>query len=103
MITMFQAGVAAILFLMIAITLLENDIDPTPWRGRQAALAACALAHAVAFAIVTPVKSTRKSGIEETVKQRPAQMSRDSGLFVRQLNSGWNTVVASMLSNLGCE
>ena len=79
MITMLQARVAAILFLMITITLLENDIDPTPWRGRQAALAACALAHAVAFAIlVTPVESTRKSGMEETVKQWPAQMSTET-------------------------
>jgi hypothetical protein len=48
--------------------LLENDIDPTPWRGRQAAFAAYALAHALAFTIVTPVESTRKSGMEETVK-----------------------------------
>src|SRR5271154_3991520 len=78
MITMLQARVAAILFLMITITLLENDIDPTPWRGRQAALAVCAVAHAVAFAIVTPVESTRKSGMEETVKQRPAQMSTET-------------------------
>ena len=32
-ITMLQTGFAAILFLMIAITLLEIDIDPTPLEG----------------------------------------------------------------------
>jgi hypothetical protein len=86
---MFQAGVAAILFLMIAITLLGNDIDPTPWRGRQAALAACALAHAVALrnSDVGWTGARERHGRDGEV-MTCANEHRDSGLFVRQLNSG---------------
>jgi hypothetical protein len=80
-IIMLQAGVAAVLFLMaITALLLGNDIDQTPWRGRQAAFATCVLAYAVAFAMVTPVELTRESGIEVTVKQQPAQIAEKSWL-----------------------
>ena len=39
------------------------------------ALATCVLAYAVAFAMVMSVGLTRESGIEETVKQQPAQIA----------------------------
>ena len=100
--TALQVLLAATFFLMIATILLDNHIEPNPSMGRQVALAACVFAHAIYFGLATLVEGDLGSisGVEETVTQALVQVSRGSGLLVRQRISGRDMGLVSVLPGL---